>query len=100
MSISSIILKCGLAAATLALAALPASAQQVTKIRAVAQPIANFAPLLVAREKGIFKELNLEVTWNIVAQGALGVEAVATYLALRAGAIFHCDGVQARLAPR
>jgi NitT/TauT family transport system substrate-binding protein len=76
MSISSIILKCGLAAATLALAALPASAQQVTKIRAVAQPIANFAPLLVAREKGIFKELNLEVTWNIVAQGALGVEAV------------------------
>jgi NitT/TauT family transport system substrate-binding protein len=76
MSIRSTILKCGLAAATLALAALQAPAQQATKIRAVAQPIANFAVLLSAREKGIFKEYNLDVTWNFVAQGALGVEAV------------------------
>ena len=60
----------------LALAALPAPAQQATEIRAVAQRIANFAVLLVAREKGIFKEYNLEVTWNFVPQGALGVEAV------------------------
>jgi NitT/TauT family transport system substrate-binding protein len=76
MSIQSTILKCGFAAAAFALAALPAPAQQVAKIRVVAQGIANFAPLLVAREKGIFKEYNLEVTWNFVAQGALGVEAV------------------------
>ena len=76
MSIPSNILRCSVAATILALAPLPASAQQPTEIRAVAQGIANFAVLLVAREKGIFKEQNLEVTWNFISQGALGVEAV------------------------
>src|ERR1700760_1977096 len=76
MSIRSILLRCSVAAAMFALAPLPAPPQQVTKIRAVAQDIANFAVLLVAREKGIFKEQNLEVTWNFISQGALGVEAV------------------------
>ena len=46
------------------------------QIRAVAQGIANFAVLLVARDKGMFKEQNLDVTWSFVSQGALGVEAV------------------------
>src|SRR5256885_15165895 len=76
MSIRSTILKCGLAAATLALAAMPAPAEQAAKIRAVTQGIANFTPMIVARDKGIFKEFNLDVTWTFVAQGALGVEAV------------------------
>jgi NitT/TauT family transport system substrate-binding protein len=39
-------------------------------------PIANYAPLLVAREKGYFAEENLSVTWSPVAQGAVAVEAV------------------------
>jgi NitT/TauT family transport system substrate-binding protein len=60
----------------LTLAPLPALAQQVSKIRVVAQPIANFAVLLVARDKGMFKEQNLDVSWSVIAQGALGVEAV------------------------
>ena len=67
MLIRSTVLRCSIAAAILALAPLPALAQQVTKIRTVAQPIANFAVLLVAREKGMFKEQNLDVTWNIIA---------------------------------
>jgi len=74
MSIRSTVLRCSVAAAMLALAPLPAPAQQVTKIRAVAQGIANFAVLLVARDKGMFKEQNLDVTWSFVSQGALGVE--------------------------
>jgi NitT/TauT family transport system substrate-binding protein len=76
MSMRSTVLRCSVAAVMLALTSLPAPAQQVTKIRAVAQGIANFAVLLVAREKGMFKEQNLEVTWSFVSQGALGVEAV------------------------
>jgi NitT/TauT family transport system substrate-binding protein len=76
MSIRSTIMRCGVGAAMLALAPLPALAQQVSKIRVVAQPIANFAVLLVARDKGMFKEQNLDVSWSVIAQGALGVEAV------------------------
>src|SRR5438270_226069 len=76
MSIRSILVKCAFAGAVLALATPPISAQQLAKIRVVTQGIANFAPLLVAREKGIFKEYNLDVSWNFVTQGALGVEAV------------------------
>ncbi|MFL6795922.1 MAG: ABC transporter substrate-binding protein [Xanthobacteraceae bacterium] len=76
MSIRSMFVKCAFAGAVLALATLPIRAQQLAKIRVVAQGIANFAPLLVAREKGIFKDYNLDVSWNFVTQGALGVEAV------------------------
>jgi NitT/TauT family transport system substrate-binding protein len=76
MSIRSTIMRCGVGAAMLALAPLPVLAQQVSKIRVVAQPIANFAVLLVARDKGMFKEQNLDVSWSVIAQGALGVEAV------------------------
>ena len=60
----------------LALAPLPAPAQQATKIRAVAQGDRQFRTAADRRDKGIFKEQNLEVTWNFISQGALGVEAV------------------------
>jgi NitT/TauT family transport system substrate-binding protein len=39
-------------------------------------PIADFTPLLVARDKGFFVEENLNVTWTTIAQGGIGVEAV------------------------
>jgi NitT/TauT family transport system substrate-binding protein len=56
---------------------LPASAQSKPAVIRVAYiPIANYAPLLVAREKGYFAEENLSVTWSPVAQGAVAVEAV------------------------
>jgi NitT/TauT family transport system substrate-binding protein len=45
-------------------------------IRVAAIPIANFTPLLVARDQGWFAEEGLAVTWTMVAQGALAVEAV------------------------
>jgi NitT/TauT family transport system substrate-binding protein len=45
-------------------------------IRVVDIPIANFTPLLVAREKSYFGEENLQVTWSPVAQGAIAIEAV------------------------
>jgi NitT/TauT family transport system substrate-binding protein len=45
-------------------------------IRVVEIPIANYTPLLVARDKGWFAEENLSVTWSPVAQGAVAIEAV------------------------
>jgi NitT/TauT family transport system substrate-binding protein len=45
-------------------------------IRVVEIPIANYTPLLVARDKGYFSEENLSVTWSPVAQGAVAIEAV------------------------
>jgi NitT/TauT family transport system substrate-binding protein len=45
-------------------------------VRAAVIPIANFTPLVVARDKGYFTEENLNVTWTTVAQGAIAVEAV------------------------
>ena len=39
-------------------------------------PIANYTPLVVARDKGFFSDENLNVTWTTVAQGAIAVEAV------------------------
>ena len=45
-------------------------------IRVTYIPIANYTPLLVARDKGYFGDENLSVTWSPVAQGAVSVEAV------------------------
>ena len=45
-------------------------------VRVVDLPLANFTPLLVARDKGYFSEENLSVTWSPVAQGAVAIEAV------------------------
>src|ERR1700736_7051764 len=39
-------------------------------------PVANYAPLVVARDKGFFTQENLNVTWTTVNQGAVAVEAV------------------------
>ena len=38
--------------------------------------VANYAPLVVARDKGFFTEENLNVSWTTVNQGAIAVEAV------------------------
>src|SRR6195256_887505 len=45
-------------------------------LRLAVIPVANFTPLVVARDKGFFTEENLNVTWTTVAQGAIAVEAV------------------------
>jgi NitT/TauT family transport system substrate-binding protein len=45
-------------------------------VRVVVQPLANFTPILVAREKGFFTEENLNVTWTTITQAAVAVEAV------------------------
>ncbi len=45
-------------------------------VRIVDLPIANFTPVLVARDKGYFGDENLSVTWTSVAQGAVAIEAV------------------------
>jgi len=61
------------------LAVATASAQSKpppTALRVVDLPIANFTPLLVARDKGYFGDENLAVTWTNVAQGAVAIEAV------------------------
>lgn len=47
-----------------------------TALRVVDLPIANFTPLLVARDKGYFAAENLSVTWSSVAQGAVAIQAV------------------------
>ena len=78
MTIISTTLRCGLAA--LAIALTPQLAQSQTapaaNVRVAAMGVANFTPLVVARDKGFFKEQNLNVTWTSIAQGAIGVEAV------------------------
>jgi NitT/TauT family transport system substrate-binding protein len=51
-------------------------ASQPAAIRVVDIPIANYTPLLVARDKGYFAQENLSVTWSPVAQGAVAIEAV------------------------
>jgi NitT/TauT family transport system substrate-binding protein len=72
-----------LGALSVALAAIWTNAQSVaqtkpppTAIRVVALPIANFTPLLVARDKGYFADENLSVTWTNVAQGGVAIQAV------------------------
>ena len=46
------------------------------KLRAVMVPLANYTPILIARDKGWFAEQNLDVSWTMVAQGAISIEAV------------------------
>jgi NitT/TauT family transport system substrate-binding protein len=50
----------------------PASAN----VRGAIMPVANFTPMVVARDKGFFADENLNVTWTTVAQGAIAIEAV------------------------
>ena len=54
-----------------------AQAQQTpATVRVATLPLANFAPLMVARDQGFFTAEGLNVTWSTVAQGAVAVEAV------------------------
>jgi NitT/TauT family transport system substrate-binding protein len=46
------------------------------KVRVASLPLTNYTPLLVARDKGWFAEEQLDVSWTMVSQGALSVEAV------------------------
>ncbi len=47
-----------------------------TTIRVAPQPLTNFTPLLIARDKGWFAEENLNVSWTMITQAAVAVEAV------------------------
>lgn len=77
MGILSSVLRCGLAAAAISLAPQLALAQAApANVRVAVMGIANFTPLAVARDKGFFKDQNLNVTWTTVNQGAIAVEAV------------------------
>jgi NitT/TauT family transport system substrate-binding protein len=53
----------------------PADAATAT-LRVAALPLTNYTPLLVAREKGWFAQEDLNVSWTMVSQGALAIEAV------------------------
>jgi NitT/TauT family transport system substrate-binding protein len=79
MSITSTLTAWGLAVS--ALAALPQAAAAQTSpapanVRVAVMGVANFTPLVVARDKGFFAEEKLNVTWSTVNQGAIAVEAV------------------------
>ena len=45
-------------------------------LRLAMLPVTNYAPLVVARDKGYFTEENLNVSWTTVNQGAITIEAV------------------------
>jgi NitT/TauT family transport system substrate-binding protein len=45
-------------------------------VRLASLPLTNYTPLLIAREKGWFAQEHLNVSWTMVSQGALSVEAV------------------------
>jgi NitT/TauT family transport system substrate-binding protein len=52
------------------------SEQGTASVRVVLPPLTNYTGLLVARDKGWFKEEKLDVTWSTVAQTAVAIEAV------------------------
>lgn len=79
MSIMRTVLKLALAAAVIGTAPQLALAQTKpapATLRLAVLPLTNFAPLVVARDKGYFVEENLTVTWTTVNQGAIAIEAV------------------------
>lgn len=76
---SRVLALCLALAAPLAVLVQPATAQRKpppATIRIVDIPIANFTPLLIAKEKGYFDEENLNVSWTPVQQGAIAIQAV------------------------
>ncbi len=79
MSITSTLTAWGLTALTLTVlpqAALAQTNPAPANIRVAVMGVANFTPLIVARDKGFFAEEKLNVTWSTVNQGAIAVEAV------------------------
>src|SRR5947208_3642695 len=72
-----------LTAATLAGAMLGAGTQlraqskpTTDTVRIANIPVANYTPMIVARDKGWFEEERLAVSWSAISQGAVAVEAV------------------------
>jgi NitT/TauT family transport system substrate-binding protein len=57
--------------------ALPASAQQLTKVRINKIPIAPYVPTEVALSRGWFKEEGLDVSIDTIAAGAVAIQALA-----------------------
>jgi NitT/TauT family transport system substrate-binding protein len=76
MTLMRTILKLAIAVAVIAPFAASAQTPPPATLRLAVIPVANFTPLVVARDKGFFTEENLNVTWTTVAQGAIAVEAV------------------------
>jgi NitT/TauT family transport system substrate-binding protein len=72
------VLRLGVLAAAVAFGTGPVLAQSgaPANVRVAAMPVANFAALAVARDKGFFKDENLNVTWTTVPQGGIAVQAV------------------------
>src|SRR5262249_26706838 len=59
----------------LALSLMQGQAQAPTNLRLAIQPLTNYTPVLVGRDKGWFAEEKLSVTWTTIAQAAIAVEA-------------------------
>ena len=79
MAIMRTLLMLALGAALAGATPRAASAQTnapAATLRLAIIPVANYAPLVVARDKGFFTDENLNVTWTNVNQGAIAVEAV------------------------
>ena len=79
MSVPRMMLALTLGAGVAAMAVLATSAQTnapPANLRLAVIPVTNYAPLVVARDKGFFAQENLNVTWTNVSQGAIAVEAV------------------------
>jgi NitT/TauT family transport system substrate-binding protein len=77
MTVLSRGLQWGLLTAAIGLTPQPLPAQTApANVRVAVMGVANFTPLIVARDKGWFREANLNVSWTTVAQGAIAVEAV------------------------
>ncbi len=56
--------------------ATAAEKKAAATVRVATLPLTNYTPLLIARDKGWFGQENLQVSWTMVSQGALSVEAV------------------------
>lgn len=65
-------------AATSALAAGPALAQDLTTLRVSTIPIIDVAPMEIARTKGFFEEAGLQIDTTPTAGGAVGLPALAS----------------------
>jgi NitT/TauT family transport system substrate-binding protein len=79
MHLSRMMLALTLGSAVAAMAAQTILAQTSAppaNVRIAVIPVTNYAPLVVARDKGFFAQENLNVTWTNVSQGAIAVEAV------------------------
>jgi NitT/TauT family transport system substrate-binding protein len=68
--LAAILLNCG------APQALAQSQPALRSVRVATSPVTQHTPLLIARDKGWFAEQGLAVSWSMVAQTAIAIEAV------------------------